>query len=181
MSKRIAILCANEDSEYFKFEGLDIYTQKRPISEFKGGMPIIAHPPCAQWGKFKWRSKKDIEDKMLALQCIEHLAENGGIMEHPASSDIWKRNFPEGTRMYKIHMSDWGYKAKKETILAFYQVKPITMPIQFNAIQGRIELMDKKERAVTPYEMCKWLITCIDENYSGPHTNSMHSDKYNNN
>lgn len=161
MTKDIAVLCADEKSHYFEIEGLDIYTKSRPMELFTGGVPIIGHPPCGQWGKFKWRAKANPREKDLAIQCIEHLSREGGVIEHPEGSDIWKLQWPKGTKFQKVNLHQFGFKAKKTTILAWYKYKPIEEPLNFNAIHTTIERMDKKHRHITPPTMCKWLVESI--------------------
>jgi hypothetical protein len=58
--------------------------------KFKGGSPVIAHPPCRLWGQMRFFSSAPESEKLLAFFAVEQVRKNGGILEHPASSTLWE-------------------------------------------------------------------------------------------
>lgn len=87
--KDVSILCADSLSNYFKIDGLDIWTEKRDINNYSGKNKVICHPPCQQWSRLKSFAKNKPEEKKLALLCWEIVQANGGIFEHPAGSSFF--------------------------------------------------------------------------------------------
>lgn len=173
----VAVLCAHKKSNYYKIPGLEVYDEVRDCRTFKGGMPVICHPPCAQWSKMKAFSNDNPEQKQLAYFCLVEFKRWGGIFEHPESSAIWDEfDWPEETLFYKVDQHWWGFPARKKTILAFYQCKPISHPLNFDAVQytvaksrsdskngqaNRLPEMKKSQRSVTTLEFNQWLVDSI--------------------
>lgn len=125
----IAVLCAHQKSHYYEIPGLDIYDETRDCRTFKGGMPVIVHPPCAQWSRMKAFATKDQEVKNLAYFCLDKLKECGGIFEHPHGSDVWKElDWPKGGKFIQVDQHWWGFPARKRTTLFFYKVSTNTTP-----------------------------------------------------
>lgn len=87
--------------------------------------PVIAHPPCAQWGRTAPLASKNMETKSLALLCLQEVRRCGGILEHPRDSSLWGfANIPlSGARdqfgglCITIDQFDYGHVARKMTTL----------------------------------------------------------------
>jgi len=134
--KIIAVLFARKDSIYHKFPECDVYDKNRNALTFKGGMPIIAHPPCRLWGKLSHFSSAPEEEKKLAIWSINQIRENGGVLEHPAASRLWPvMNLPHYGKFDKyggwtLGVFQWwfGHKAEKRTKLYICGVKPANIP-----------------------------------------------------
>lgn len=167
---KIAVLCAHKHSNYFKIPGLEVYDQLRDARTFPGHMPVICHPPCAQWSRMKAFSNDDPEQKALANFCLDELKKYGGIFEHPAGSDVFRElDWPEGGKIYSVDQSWWGFPARKRTYLFFYKCKPIAHPLNFEPVMFVVASsknvkrpeMKKSQRAITPIEFNQWLVDCI--------------------
>lgn len=173
---KIAVLCAHKHSNYFKMPDIEVYDEIRDCRTFPGGMPVICHPPCAQWSRMKAFSNNNPDQKGLAQFCLDHITNEGGIFEHPAGSDVFKElEFPKEGKIYSVDQSWWGFPARKRTYLYFYRCKPIQFPISLDMPQfvvatsrrkgGSLPEMKKKERALTPLSFNQWLVDCIRETH----------------
>jgi len=97
--RTVAVLFADRDSIYKTLPGVDVYDVDRDARTFPGGMPVVAHPPCRLWGNV-WANhpnplqKPDPQEKDLALFAVDAVRRCGGVLEHPASSRLWKHPFP---------------------------------------------------------------------------------------
>ena len=176
---KIAVLFARQDSIYKTFPECDVYDIDRDAKKFNGIEPVIAHPPCRAWGRLRAFAKPRLGEKDLALFAIEKVRQNGGVLEHPAHSTLWKAadlpvkgfdNF--GGWTLSIYQSWFGHKGQKKTWLYIVGCLPKDipdLPINFNAIEytvggskaaghnGKKE-MPKADREHTPVELAKWLI-----------------------
>lgn len=107
---------------------------------YQGVYPVIAHPPCARWGRF-WRGCLRSGSKRYSLGddngCFESallsVMKWGGVIEHPADSHAWKRfniNTPPrsggwisaglfhyGAYTCCVEQGNYGHRARKATWL----------------------------------------------------------------
>jgi hypothetical protein len=88
--KKIAVLFAREDSSYKNFEEFDVYDINRDARTFCKKMPVIAHPPCRAWGMLSHMANPREGEKQLAYLSLAQVRLNGGVLEHPAASRLWK-------------------------------------------------------------------------------------------
>lgn len=156
----IAILCAREDSNYKKLPyDLDIWDIKRDMYNYiNQGEKIIAHPPCAQWGNFKGMAYDNPREKKLGLICLEILRESGGILEHPANSDLVKMaDF--GKKQY-VQLNWFGANMKKLTVLLYHKVEILPPPFSLDTITSSVE-KNRWRRDETPIKMCEYLIKSV--------------------
>jgi len=166
----IAVLYATKKSIY-KTLGCDVYDLERNARNFTGGKPVIVHPPCGQWSKLKGLANKNFDNKRLAGHAIRMVHENGGILEHPLGSDLFKKYLPlpgENSKLpgksYLIWQSWFGHKAKKPTLLySTYDLEPF--PLKFDAIEYVMGIREvgKAYRLNTPIELAQFLINKIKQ------------------
>jgi hypothetical protein len=86
----IAVLFARNDSRYKDFNMYDVYDINRDARTFCKKMPVIAHPPCRAWGMLSHMANPREGEKQLAYLALAQVRLNGGILEHPAGSRLWK-------------------------------------------------------------------------------------------
>jgi len=86
----IAILFARDDSRYKELDGYDVYDIHRDARSYCKKMPVIAHPPCRAWGMLSHMANPREGEKQLAYLALAQVRLNGGILEHPAGSRLWK-------------------------------------------------------------------------------------------
>ena len=179
--RTVAVLFARADSIYKTLPGCEVYDKERDARNFPGGMPVIAHPPCRAWGKLSHMAKPEPGEKDLAFFAVRMVRENGGILEHPASSKLWMEAclpLPGqpcdewGGYSVKINQLAFGHKAikstwlyicgidKKELPLIPIAMRLATHTVGYNARQKsrRLPEVTKSEREHTPPNLAKWLI-----------------------
>ena len=123
--QQIAVLFTRRDSAYKNYNYLDVYDADRDALTFKGGMPVIAHPPCRAWGKLSHMAKPREGERELALFALSSVRAFGGVLEHPKGSKLWKeQSLPTGNDIdeyggftLEIDQYDFGHVAPKKTLL----------------------------------------------------------------
>ena len=151
------------------------------MSTWSGGNSVIAHPPCAQWGKFRQFATVDDTEKNLALKCIDLIRRWGGVLEHPSSSKLWaglpSPGFHDKWGGYTICINQhwFGHPCEKKTLLYIVgcdEKKLPPIPLSFDAIQYVIatcktkegnypngkKVLSKSRRDKTPIDLARWLI-----------------------
>ena len=122
----VAVLFVRKDSCYKTFSGIDAYDIERGAESFKGGCPVVAHPPCRTWSRLKAFARAPGHEHDLALWALSKVRENGGVLEHPATSDLWKEEgmpllggLPDkyGGWTFECDQFHWGHLAQKRTRL----------------------------------------------------------------
>ena len=86
----IAVLFARDDSRYKELEGYDVYDIHRDARNYCKNYPVVAHPPCRAWGMLSHMANPREGEKQLAYLALAQVRLNGGILEHPAGSRLWK-------------------------------------------------------------------------------------------
>ena len=184
---KYAALFCRRDSAYKKREAWDVYDADRDALTFEGGMPVVCHPPCRAWGvmshmafrKKDW-SGQDTEaleaEKELARWAVREVVQNGGILEHPAGSKLFKEipllaEHPE--YILEIDQYDFGHVAHKPTKLFIYGVHKFQFP---PLPQKRTEPTDRSiagnvpgtkrctqyQREYTPEALIDWFEAVLD-------------------
>lgn len=180
---KISALYVRKDSVY-KTLGIDCWDIDRDARKWPGGNPVICHPPCRAWGKLSGFAKPREGEKEYAIKCIELIREWGGILEHPAASQLWpflKLPRPGQIDVYGgfsicIDQFWFGHKAAKKTLIYICGCKESELPpipLKFDAIThvvgrnkknrfGRVndnrKEISRAEREQTPIDLAKWLI-----------------------
>lgn len=182
-TKNIAVLFARSDSVYKQFESCDVYDFERNALTYQPGVPIIAHPPCRAWGRLSHFAKPRPGEKELAIWAIWKIRENGGVLEHPAASQLWDElSLPKGQEVdefggwtLSIDQSWFGHRARKRTLLYICGISPREIPayrLSFDCIQRCINTSKKKlalpevtkpEREATPLLLAEWLIETVSK------------------
>lgn len=176
----ITALFVRKDSIY-KQLGIDCYDIARDSYNFKGNNVIIAHPPCRLWGRLRKLSTAPSCERITAYFAIECIRKNGGILEHPESSILFKSILPKpgsidsfGGFTIKVNLHDFGFKAKKPTYLYVCGIEKRNLPstpLNFNAIthcisssqpssrrKSNLLELNKMHFDKTPLLMAEWLI-----------------------
>jgi len=165
----ISVLFVEDDSVY-KTLPVDCWDEHRDARLYKGDNVVIAHPPCRLWSRMRQFSTAPLEEKQLALLALKIVQKNGGILEHPRGSILWK--LPEVNDkgfMISVNQSWWGHPCEKKTILLVCGIKMRdmpAMPLCFDTPQKVIHyttkrpgrVLPKSQRNRTPVRFAEWLI-----------------------
>lgn len=178
---KVAVLFARSDSVYKTFPECDVYDIERDARMWPGGCPVVAHPPCRAWASLRHHAKPRDDEKSLAFFAINAVRSNGGVLEHPWLSTLWKvAGLPDvGTRdefggwTLPIDQNWFGHRARKRTRLYIAGVAPVdlpTMPIRLGEATHTVGLWSGRDRdrcrpsiakweyEHTPPELARWLV-----------------------
>lgn len=180
----VSVLFAHSDSYYFNLDGVDVFDKKRNALTYKGGTPIVAHPPCRAWGRLRWNAKPELGEKDLAIWAVNQIRRFGGVLEHPESSQLWKelslpfgRNIDQyGGFTLSVDQFWFGHRSRKRTWLYIVGIKPSDVPpypIKLDAITHTVGSsmrrkrgwykpkpeITKAERELTPPLFAEWLVS----------------------
>lgn len=178
-NRKIAVLCTTKNSLYATLPNLELFDKSRDARNFTGSMPVIAHPPCRSFGRFKRFANPVPGERDLAALCVYLVQKNGGVLEHPAQSSLWALlDLPlpgAGYDQYggfsmQIDQVDYGHPCRKRTWLYICGVAASQLPrpaISFvlpdHAIGGSWKRFGRKDcprawRERTPLELAKYLV-----------------------
>lgn len=69
---------------------------ERDAREYAGPWPVVAHPPCARWGRY-WHGGPSAKVRMVKgddggcfAAALASVRRHGGVLEHPESSHAWR-------------------------------------------------------------------------------------------
>lgn len=168
MKRTVAALYVMADGPYVGLEGVDPWAEERDARLYAGPHPVVAHPPCARWGRYwsggpsaKVRRKKGDDGGCFgaALAAVKHW---GGVLEHPEASHAWTWfGVPRppksggwiatlcGGWTCCVEQGNYGHKARKATWLYAHGIQ--TPDLIWGKAEGRQRLDDgahtKAERA----------------------------------
>jgi len=194
MKKKYAALFVREDSGYKNLnrQRWDAYDINRDAANFKGGMPCVCHPPCRTWGvmaHMAFRNKDwtkdfsaaEVSEKQLALNSIGFVRENGGILEHPSGSRLFKKHLPDtgmdadefGGFTILIDQFDFRHVAHKPTKLYICGMNSVILPRlptkrienTNRSIAGNVagtKRCTQRQREYTPELLMDWFESVLD-------------------
>lgn len=134
--REVAVLYARPDSIYNELPACDVWDKRRDAASFPGGKPVIAHPPCAAWGRLRGQATRGLSEKWLALLAVDQVRRNGGVLEHPFPSLLWPTvGLPEpgsfdafGGYTLRFPQFWFGHKANKSTQVYIVGCPPDAVP-----------------------------------------------------
>jgi hypothetical protein len=93
----IAALYVLKDGPYAGLPDVEVWDEARDARTYAGPWPVVAHPPCARWGRYwsggpsahgRFRLGDDAGCFAAALHAVRQY---GGVLEHPEGSHAWHR------------------------------------------------------------------------------------------
>lgn len=93
----IAALFVRGDGPYCGREGVDPWDVTRDARQYAGPWPVVAHPPCARWGRYWFggpsaRVRRVLgDDDGCFAAALAAVRRWGGVLEHPEASHAWSR------------------------------------------------------------------------------------------
>lgn len=91
----IAALFVETGGCYFGLPGVDPWDEARDARQYAGPHPVVAHPPCARWGRYwggaptTWPRLVKGDDDGCFAAALNAVRRFGGVLEHPADSHAW--------------------------------------------------------------------------------------------
>lgn len=105
-SEKVAVLWCERRSNYWKlWPAVDLWGVSRNALTYAGPYPVICHPPCGPWGKYRSVSK---ESKLHGAAAMHFVHKWGGVVEHPVGSSLFKDLGDHG-RIEIVNQSDYGH------------------------------------------------------------------------
>lgn len=92
--QHVAALFVFENGPYADIPGVTPYGVNRDAFVYDGPDPVVAHPPCARWGRYWYgqpggkRLKKG-DDGGMFERALYQVRTWGGVLEHPADTSAW--------------------------------------------------------------------------------------------
>lgn len=174
----VNILFASKDSFYFQIPGLNVFDEKRNAESVERKGVFICHPPCAQWSRLRYFSNFNSRLKAYGPWSILLVRKFGGIIEHPASSLLFKKYLPlpgqppdkYGGFSLKITMHQFGASYHKPTWIYIVGINKKDLPaepLNFSVIshsisnpgkRSALKEISKKERSLSPFPFIFWLV-----------------------
>lgn len=173
--KKIGLLFVQENGVYQDIDNSSFWGKDRDARRYNQPWAVVAHPPCARWGRFWYgspsggkRYEKGDDDGCFAhalrvVQC------NGGVIEHPADSYAWERfNLPKpvkgegwsepdalGGRSIYVEQGQYGHVSRKPTWLYAMGVDwgiPIDTTIGEQRLRHRDGYERDRRRGIVHYQ-----------------------------
>jgi len=97
---KIAALYVLQGGPYYEIANVEPWgLPERDARNYTGPWPVVAHPPCARWGRY-WsggpmlagtpKAKKLGDDGGCFKHALWAVRQFGGILEHPEASHAWR-------------------------------------------------------------------------------------------
>ena len=176
----ISVLFARSDSVYKTLLNVDVWDAERNALNYRESNVVIVHPPCRGWGRLRKFSKSTPAERQLAVFAVNQVRVNGGVLEHPASSSLWRAmRLPlpgEGKDYFggwtlPVNQHSFGHRAEKKTWLYIVGCEPKNIPalplildkpthcIRPTRSYPRLPSVTKPEREHTPIDFAHWLVS----------------------
>ena len=139
----IAALFVQRGGCYFGLPDVDPWDEARDARLYAGPHPVIAHPPCARWGRLAGHAHSrgapaPGEDGGCFASALASVRKWGGVLEHPAWSAAWPAHgLPrppafgwardlDGSWSCEVSQGYYGHRADKLTWLYYVGELPPT-------------------------------------------------------
>ncbi len=139
MTARVAALFVDPRGPYFGRADVDPWDESRDAREYRGGLPVVAHPPCQLWVnlagvnfvRYGGPHNRPGNDRGCFMRALESVRKCGGVLEHPAGSFAWSTfalRKPQGigweaagsrASVCEVWQSAYGHPARKRTWLYY--------------------------------------------------------------
>lgn len=177
----VAALYVERGGPYFSMPDVDPWDVGRDARTYAGPHPVVAHPPCGPWGRF--RNLASGSDRDCAPRAVEQVRKFGGVLEHPAHSMLWRfadlprpGELPDAQGGYTLQVDQcaWGHVARKATwlyvvgadrALATCGIREGGTPTHVvehtrrdDARHNGLKLCSHQQRRRTPPAFARWLV-----------------------
>jgi hypothetical protein len=183
----VAVLYCDPRGAYWDIPDVDPWPIERDARGYTGPYPVIAHPPCGSWSSNRHLSHAGENERALAPLAVEQVRRWGGVLEHPAGSQLWAHcglprpdELPDqfGGYTVEINQCDWGHCCRKRTWIYLVGVPRAALvqresrePTHWASGRARksrsggaavppgIKVASAEQRRRTPPEFARYLVT----------------------
>lgn len=177
----VSALYVDPRGPYAAMPGVDPWDEHRDARTYAGPYPVVAHPPCGSWGRF--RNLASGYDADCAPRAVEQVRAFGGVLEHPAHSRLWPHadlprpgELPDSHGGYTLQVDQCarGHVARKVTWLYLVGVDRLaatagvleggtpTHVVEHTRREGAkrsgLKLCSHQQRRRTPPAFARWLV-----------------------
>lgn len=166
--KTIAAIYVEPDTIYRRYDWIDCYDEARDATTYADTMPVIAHPPCRTWSRLRAFTTAPAGEHQLSLHALAIVRTRGGVLEHPASSSLWKlEGMPRpgeydrhGGWLFTIDQGAFNHPAQKRTTFYIVGAKPTDLPAfgVWSQHTRTVQSQHSRDRLKTPPAMAHWLV-----------------------
>ncbi len=138
----IAALYVETGGVYYGLPDVDPWNEARDARLYAGPWPVVAHPPCARWGRYWFggpsaKVRRELgDDGGCFAAALAAVRQWGGVLEHPEGSHAWRAfhlAIPprsggwvaglDGGWTCCVEQGHYGHRARKATWLYAYGVE----------------------------------------------------------
>lgn len=156
----VAALFVDSIGPYFKRNDVEPWDESRDARNYRGPLPVIAHPPCQRWTnlaalnfkRYGGEHNRPGNDGGCFASALKSVRIWCGVLEHPAYSKAFERygiQRPSGMRwdfigdgpnnrqhwVCEVCQSAYGHRARKRTWIYYVGFQKPT-PLDFSDQQG---------------------------------------------
>lgn len=112
----VAVLYCDMSGPYIGMNGVECW----PVlaEHYSGPHPVIAHPPCGHWGRFRWKCRQP--GQHLGPIAINQVHLYGGVIEHPWRSRLFIEHARPGATIQTVDQCEFGHCCRKRTDLYWF-------------------------------------------------------------
>lgn len=182
----IAALYVQKGGVYYGLPNVDPWDEERDARKYAGPWPVVAHPPCARWGRYWYGSPSGTkrfqkgDDGGCFAAAWAAVKKWGGVLEHPQGSGAWAAfgiPYPprdggwvqclDGGWTCCVEQGHYGHRAQKATWLYAFGFRPPSLrwgrsEPERKLKRGVTEHMCHRERAATPIPFRDLLIAMAE-------------------
>lgn len=161
----VAALYVRADTVYRGLPGVEVWDEARDATGYAGPWPVVAHPPCACWGRLRHFARQPT--RHLGPLAVDQVRRWGGVLEHPAGSLLWPEcglplpgEAPDawGGFSVRVTQGDFGHPAPKNTWLYVVRTWLPPGPPKSAPAAGRVCSLSRRGREATPAALATWLV-----------------------
>jgi len=177
----LAALFVDPAGVYSGRPDVDVWGPDRDARTYRGPWPVVAHPPCATWGAYARRYRRDQlgNDGGCFAAALRAVRAFRGVIEHPASSSAWTAYglprpggwgwrsgsvTPAGVEwVCAVDQGHYGHPAPKRTWLYLVTPHGPPPPLRWDpsGVLGRVAQLRRRDREATPPEFARLLLGLV--------------------